>query len=110
VDAAATGQTVARTMVRCSRQGHASASTPGTEVRPCAASGASGWSRRHERKLADAIVPGAAGMASVLPQQVSAESVACGRVLYRLVEVEIRPEGAALGDGTHTARLSIGQP
>jgi len=44
------------------------------------------------------------------PQRVSAEALACGEALYRLIEVEITPEEAGLGDGTHTARFSIRQP
>jgi signal transduction histidine kinase/CheY-like chemotaxis protein len=44
------------------------------------------------------------------PQRVSPESVACGEILYRMVEVEIRPDEGGFGDGTHTARFATRRP
>ena len=39
------------------------------------------------------------------PQATSAESLACGEHLYRLVEVDLRPAQGELGDTLHTARF-----
>lgn len=44
------------------------------------------------------------------PEQASANSLACGEILYRRVQVEFRPDEGALGDDVHTARFSTQQP
>jgi len=41
------------------------------------------------------------------PQAASADSIACGQILYRLVEVEIKPDQGTLGDDVHTANFTV---
>jgi signal transduction histidine kinase/ActR/RegA family two-component response regulator len=43
------------------------------------------------------------------PEVTSADSIACGKILNRMVEVEFRPDEGSFGDGTHTARFTSRQ-
>jgi signal transduction histidine kinase/CheY-like chemotaxis protein len=44
------------------------------------------------------------------PQPASPDSIACGNILYRLVEVEIVPDEGSLGDDVHTAYFGVQRP
>jgi signal transduction histidine kinase/ActR/RegA family two-component response regulator len=43
------------------------------------------------------------------PQVTSAASVACGEILYRVVQIEFSPDEGAIGDSTHTAQFTTRQ-
>jgi len=43
------------------------------------------------------------------PEVASADAITCGKILYRVVQVEFRPDEGALGDVAHTARFTSKQ-
>jgi signal transduction histidine kinase len=60
----------------------------------------------HVPFIVTASVRGAGDLPLPTPEPATIDALACGEVLYRRVEVALRPDEGGFGDGSHTARYT----